>query len=106
MKYKIIRGAENKDESVCMVIITDITESKLMHRKMEEEEALMKSIVKVAAYTRDFVEITDSFRYFINTAVPELLESKNFVVAKIMILRKKIHYFKGSFGILDSEICW
>jgi len=99
LKYKIIRGAENKDESVCMVIITDITESKLMHRKMEEEEALMKSIVKVAAYTRDFVEITDSFRYFINTAVPELLESKNFVVAKIMILRKKIHYFKGSFGI-------
>lgn len=99
LKYKIIRESEARAESVCMVIITDITESKLMHKKMEEEEALMKSIVKVAAYTRDFVELTDSFRYFVTTAVPELLESKNLVFAKISILRKKIHYYKGSFGI-------
>lgn len=99
LKYKIIRNAISGNDSSCMVIITDVTESKMMRKKMEEEEDSMKSIVKVAAYTRDFVELTDSFRYFITDAVPNLIDSKNLILTKLTILRKKIHYYKGSFGI-------
>ena len=99
LKYKIISNTEINNERSCMVVITDISETNLMHKKMNEEEALMKNIVKVAAYTRDFIALTDSFRYFINTSVPELLASKNLLMTKVTILRKKIHYYKGSFGI-------
>ena len=103
LKYKIISSTEINIEKSCMVVITDITETKLMHKKIDEEEALMKNIVKVAAYTRDFIALTDSFRYFIKTSVPELFESKNLLLTKITILRKKIHYYKGSFGIFGFK---
>lgn len=98
LQYKWIGDG---DSLKMMVILTDISEQRQLENQMERERQLLKMVVRVITYYRDFKETLDDFREFASAGIPSILTRKAPLTAKWLELFHHIHTFKGNFAQLD-----
>ena len=70
-----------------MLIITDVTTTKLLEQKLQEQNQIQKMIVAVASDQNDFIELKFDFENFIKNPSSDL-----------RVLLRELHTFKGIFA--------
>jgi two-component system chemotaxis sensor kinase CheA len=90
LSYKMVKN--EVDENVIMVIITDITEKRLLEKLMDEERSTLKMVVKTIMNRDDFKELVVAYKEFTEQSF-KATEPKDYEG----ILRQ-IHTFKGNFS--------
>jgi PAS domain-containing protein/signal transduction histidine kinase len=78
-----------------MVILTDVTEQRLLEAKVEAERRRLEMIVSAVTDSRDFFETVDAFREFIADGLPALLNASSPPGLKLSELYREVHTFKG-----------
>jgi len=90
LAYKIVKDEKNED--IMMVIITDITEKRLLEKQMEKESKILKMVVKTIINGEDFRELVKTYEEFTNQ------NFKNIEKEKYEEVYRQIHTFKGNFS--------
>lgn len=90
LDYKIVKDEKNED--IMMVIITDITEKRLLEKQMEEESKILKMVVKTIINGEDFRELVKAYEEFTSQ------NFKNIKNEKHEEIYRQIHTFKGNFS--------
>lgn len=90
LSYKEVKNEVN--ENIIMVIITDITEKRLLEKLMDEERSTLKMVVKTMMNRDDFKELVQAYGKFTAKSFKDT-EPENYEG----ILRQ-IHTFKGNFS--------
>lgn len=93
ISYKIVKD-EMKEENI-MVIITDITEKRLLEKRMDEERKILKMVVKSIINRIEFLDLVKEYEEFASQKHDEVSTNEY-----DQILRQ-IHTFKGNFSQYD-----
>lgn len=101
IEYKVIDDIEKKDSKAFMIILTDITDKKLLENQMEHERNILKMVVKVVVNFNDFSECIKDFYSFCNIGASKILTSNQSIDNKIFEIFRTIHTFKGNFSQFD-----
>lgn len=91
--YKVVKDEMN-EESI-MVIINDITEKRLLEKRMDEERKTLKMVVKSIINRLEFLDLVKDYEEFAQLNYKETMTEDN-----EHILRQ-IHTFKGNFSQYD-----
>ncbi|MBI1905019.1 MAG: PAS-domain containing protein [Rhodocyclales bacterium] len=78
-----------------MVILTDVTEQRLLEAKVEAERRRLEMIVSAVTDSRDFFDTVDAFREFITDGLPTLLNGPPSLRSRLVELYREVHTFKG-----------
>ncbi|NOQ29569.1 MAG: hypothetical protein GQ570_00450 [Helicobacteraceae bacterium] len=96
--YKILNN------KTYMIVLTNVTKEKILEKKIEKEQEILKMIVIIVSEPIQFYELKDDFekfsknkRVFIN---PNLTAKEN-----LSELYRDIHTYKGSFAQLRMQNC-
>ena len=96
VEYKLIG-----DEKM-MVVLTDITEQRLLERQMEEEKKNLKMVVKAVVDKDDLLEIIQDYNKFYSEKLPKLIyETDDELKTLISETYRAIHTFKGLFSQVE-----
>jgi two-component system chemotaxis sensor kinase CheA len=98
LEYKLVDNIYEPLEKAIMVIMTEVTEKKLLENKVKEDEDLMSMVANVAGNFSGFLECVKEFQYFYGSKLHEILSSKETVSAIYANVYREIHTFKGSFS--------
>ena len=90
LSYKVVKNEVN--ENMMMVIITDITEKRLLEKLMDEERNTLKMVVKTMMNRDDFKELVVAYEDFTAQCFKDI-DPCNYE----RVLRD-IHTFKGNFS--------
>jgi two-component system chemotaxis sensor kinase CheA len=100
LAYKIIADNQEQKSEALMVILTDISEKRLLENKMDTERHLLKMVVKVVTHLDDFAEMVNDYESFYQTELSEILESEGTIERQILTIFKKVHTLKGNCGLM------
>lgn len=90
LTYKMVKNEVN--ENIIMVIITDITEKRLLEKLMDEERSTLKMVVKIMMNRDEFKELLVAYEEFIDQSFKDIrLEDYERIL-------RQIHTFKGNFS--------
>ena len=98
LEYKLVDNIYSPSEKAIMVVMTEITEKKMLENKVKEEEEMMSMVTNVAGNFSSFMECVKEFQYFYGSKLHEILESKQTVSEIYANVYREIHTFKGSFS--------
>ena len=101
LDYKIIDKSQTNDNTIIMVILTDITDKRFLESKMEAESKVLKMVVKSVTNYNDFIKFIRDYEYFCKTKMYEILNSGSSIQNIVFELFRTIHTFKGSFSQMD-----
>jgi len=90
LSYKVVKNEVN--ENIIMVIITDITEKRLLEKLMDEERNTLKMVVKTMMNKDDFKQLVVAYEHF---TAKSFKDAKAEEFERILI---QIHNFKGNFS--------
>ncbi|MFT5871446.1 MAG: two-component system chemotaxis sensor kinase CheA [Clostridium sp.] len=90
LSYKVVKNEVNED--IIMVIITDITEKRLLEKLMDEERSILKMVVKTMMNRDDFKELVVAYKDF---TAHSFKEARSEDSERII---RQIHTFKGNFS--------
>lgn len=90
LSYKVVTNEIN--ENIMMVIITDITEKRLLEKLMDEERGTLKMVVKTMMNRDDFKELVVAYEEF---TAQSFKDTKPCDYERIL---RQIHTFKGNFS--------
>lgn len=93
ISYKVVMDEMN--EETIMVIITDITEKRLLEKRMDEERKTLKMVVKSIINRVEFLDLVKEFEEFASQNHDELTENEYDHTLR------QIHTFKGNFSQYD-----
>lgn len=96
-EYKSIGDSENRR---IMLILTDITDKKILELKMQEQRKELKLILKAISNKSDFIAAIEDYKDFFGEKCYEILGSnigKKEIISEIF---RVIHTFKGDFSYL------
>jgi two-component system sensor histidine kinase ChiS len=96
LQYKWI-----KDEASIMVILTDISEQRMLEQRMEEERQVLKMVVRVVTFYRDFKDLIEDYRSFARTGLDSILNRPVLITEVWAEIFRQIHTFKGNFAQID-----
>lgn len=96
IEYKVL--GSDKNDQVLMVILTDITEKRLIERQMEQERLILKMVVRVIQSRRDFINCIKEYRQFCHEGLKSIIESDLETDEMIFEVFRKTHTFKGIFS--------
>lgn len=102
IEYKVVNNIDSEHNKCIMVILTDITEKRLLERKMEEERNTSKMVVKTVVHLNDFINCVQDYESFVLEDLPLLKESKKSLREIIYEIYRNIHNFKGNFSQYDT----
>ncbi len=88
--FKLVK--DSKDEDIIVTIITDITEKRLLEKKMNEEQTILKMVVKTIINRDEFRILVKEYEEFIGTSF------KNMAKEEYEQIFRQIHNFKGNFS--------
>lgn len=91
VNYKIITDKK------MMLILTDITENKVLEERIELEKKRLKMVVSVVSNLAEFHEIIEEFATFCETQEKVVVGSNDFL-NKLILFYRGIHTFKGNFA--------
>jgi len=101
LDYKIIEEPTEVDGYRFMLIITDITEKRLLESKMEQERNVLKMVVRAVVNCDDFQGSIKEYQNFYRFGLEQVLSNGNSLDEKINDIFKTIHTFKGTFSQLE-----
>jgi PAS domain S-box-containing protein len=90
ISYKMAK--DEKIENFIMVIITDITDKKLLEKRMDEERKTLKMVVKAILGRDDFISLIKGYKKFFKQSFRQIPNTQ------VEGLLRQIHTFKGSFS--------
>ncbi|WP_291637573.1 ATP-binding protein, partial [Clostridium sp.] len=90
LSYKVVKNEVN--ENIIMVIITDITEKRLLEKLMDEERSILKMVVKTMMNRDDFKELVVAYKDFASHSFKEARTEDS------ERMLRQIHTFKGNFS--------
>lgn len=99
LEYKLLGSDKHVDQGL-MVILTDMTEKRLIERQMERERLVLKMVVRVIQSKRDFLNSIEEYRNFCNAGISAIIGSNLNVDEIIFEIFRKTHTFKGNFAQL------
>ena len=109
LKYRLIEEEddENQIQKKIMVIIKDITKELSLQNRLKEEKELFEEIIKLIAHYDDFHLLVEEYNHFWDKDCPEIIQRSDLShEEKRNELFRRIHTFKGSFGIFGlKRIC-
>jgi len=73
VEYKMIEDTVRKGTEVCMAILSDVTENRLLESRVEQERNLLKMVVKVIVNRTDFIQNVNDFNRFCHYGLPSIL---------------------------------
>jgi Chemotaxis protein histidine kinase and related kinases len=88
--YKVVKDSKNED--IIMTIITDITEKRLLEKKMDEERNTLKMVVKTIINRDEFRALVKEYEDFTDKSF------ENIPKEKYNQILRQIHTFKGNFS--------
>lgn len=88
--FKVVK--DSKDEDIIMTIITDITEKRLLEKRMHEEQTILKMVVRAIINRDEFRSLVKEYEKF--TSKP----FKNMHKEEYEHIFRQIHNFKGNFS--------
>jgi two-component system chemotaxis sensor kinase CheA len=100
LDYKVITGNDEQGGKAVMVVMTDISEKKLLENKMDAERHLLKMVVKVVTNFEDFAEMIRDYEFFCETEIDEIVLKDGLLEHRILEIFKRIHTLKGTCGLL------
>ena len=103
IEYKIIKDPESDNAEVCMAILSDVTENRLLESQVEQERNLLKMVVKVIVNRTDFIQNVNDFRRFSTSGLQRILASSAKDEEKFAEIFRQLHTFKGNFSQLDMS---
>lgn len=103
LEYKLVDNIYAPQEKAIIVVITDITEQKLLEARMQEEQQAMKMVANVVSNFDSFMECYKDFQYFYGSKLHEMLRSELPVQETFANLYREIHTFKGNFAQFEMS---
>lgn len=103
LKYKLVNNIKSEHLRSIMVIVTDITEKRILERNMQKEQNILKMVVKVVVNLNDFLSCVDEYGKFCKYGMQSILEAKETIGEAITEIFRTIHNFKGNFSQYDVE---
>jgi two-component system chemotaxis sensor kinase CheA len=100
LEYKMIPNGQELQAETMMIILTDISEKRLLENRMDAERHLLKMVVKVVTNFDDFVEMVREYEYFYQTEMYTILQRDESLERKILEIFKRVHTLKGNSGLL------
>ncbi|MHB8126505.1 MAG: ATP-binding protein [Desulfitobacteriaceae bacterium] len=100
LSYKIINDKHKENSEAYMVILTDISEKRLLQNQMREERKTLKMIIRAMTNQDDFVEIIKSYQSFVESEARQLFTDRSSLTINLSEFFRIIHTFKGSFSQL------
>ena len=93
----VILKAEYKalDKQKFMVVLTDITAERYMATLLSRERRRLELIVMAVSDSRNFFETIHTFREFLTTGLPRMLQSEQSPQLLVKELYREIHTYKG-----------
>ena len=88
--FKVVK--DSKDEDIIMTIITDITEKRLLEKKMHEEQTILKMVVRTIINRDEFRALVKEYKEFTG------ISFKNIPKEEYEHIFRQIHNFKGNFS--------
>jgi sensor domain CHASE-containing protein len=88
------------EESI-MVMLTDISEKRLLENRMQVEQGMLRMVVQAVTHADDCADIARDFERFQHTEMAETLAGEETPEEKALSLYKTVHTFKGSFGFMQ-----
>lgn len=101
IEYKIIPDPLRDQAEVCMAILSDVTENRLLENQVEQERNLLKMVVKVIVNRTDFLQNVKDFRKFCISGLPSILNGTAAEEEKFAEIFRQLHTFKGNFSQLN-----
>lgn len=101
VEYKMIEDTGRFGGEVCMVILSDVTENRLLESQVEQERNLLKMVVKVIVNRTDFVQNVNDLRGFFDSDLPTILAGMATKEEKFVDIFRRLHTFKGNFSQLN-----
>lgn len=95
LEYKLLAESDVKK---LMLVMTDVTDKKELERRMEEERANLRMIVKALSNQADLVHGLDDFKTFFSETAPAIIESQTDPDVALAELYRAVHTYKGDFG--------
>lgn len=92
VKYKIL------ENSKVMLILSDVTHEKELEERIKLEQLRFKFIVSSITNKNDFIDLTSSFRVFINKEIDIIISSSQPKEKKLSEIYRAVHTFKGAFS--------
>lgn len=86
VEYKILSN------EICMIILTDVTDTLELNKQLEQEKQILKMIVEISTNTEQFLEVQDTYTVLSNN----IDEYKS--LEKLPFLRREVHTLKGLFA--------
>ncbi|MDF2839370.1 MAG: putative CheA signal transduction histidine kinase, partial [Clostridia bacterium] len=103
LEYKLVENSDTPLEKELMVIITEITEKKLLENKVKEDAEIIQMVANVAGNFNSFKECIREYQYFYGSKLHEIMESKQSIKSIYANVFREIHTFKGSFGQFEMR---
>jgi two-component system chemotaxis sensor kinase CheA len=97
LKYKVIDNIYKPSENAMMVIMTEVTEKKMLEKKVKENAGIMSMVANIAGNFSNFLECVKEFQYFYGSKLHEIIESQSVSTIYANVYRQ-IHTFKGNFS--------
>lgn len=101
--YKIIDSNGKDSGEEFMVILTDVTDKRVLENHIVQERDTLKMVVKTVINYNDFAECLRDFQNFTQSGLGSILESGSSNEDKLLEIMRIIHTFKGNFGQLDMN---
>lgn len=101
IQYKMIKEPGHDRADVCMAILSDVTENRLLESQVEQERNLLKMVVKVIVNRTDFIQNVKDFRRFSTSGLQRILAGSATTEEKFAEIFRQLHTFKGNFSQLD-----
>ena len=98
--YKLIHDPFREGSEKFMVILTDITEKRLLQNQVEQERNTLKMVVKVVVQYGDFLECAKEYTHFYQKKIWKILGSDDSLQAKLLDIYRDVHTFKGNLSQL------
>jgi two-component system chemotaxis sensor kinase CheA len=97
LQYKIIDNIYAPSEKAIMVIMTEVTEKRLLENKVRDDSEIMGMVANVAGNFSSYLECVKEFQYFYGSKLHEIIGSQS-VSSIYANVYREIHTFKGSFS--------
>jgi len=103
VEYKLIEDAGLEGAEVCMAILSDVTENRLLESQVEQERNLLKMVVKVIVNRIDFIQNIKDFHRFCTSGLLSILAEPTTIEEKLAAIFRQVHTFKGNFSQLNMS---
>jgi len=101
IEYKLIQdpNSDREHDTIMMIILTDITETRLLQQMMNKERNILNMVVHVVNHYNDYVECASDYRRFCIEELDErLADERKTTKDKLIELYRELHTYKGNFA--------